>query len=248
MQTWIASSNYWNPKIKKQLFCLGWVARKFPHIIKKIDSLGYEVATHSDKHQLAHEQSREEFKNDLSLSIKSLEDLLGKKITTYRAPGFSVKSENKWVFEELVNHGIEIDCSIFPSMHSHGGFASFGYTQPAWVEMNGIRIKEFPMSVCKIAGYGLVFSGGGYFRLLPYWMIVQMMKNSDYTMTYFHPRDFDAGQPIIGELSAFRRFKSYYGLGSAFGKLEKLISDFELIDLCTAVDRIDWEKAKIIEI
>lgn len=229
---------------KATFFCLGWVAREFPHILKKIDEMGFEIATHSDTHQLAYEQSKDEFKTDLESSIKSIEDTIGKKVSIYRAPGFSIKEENKWVFEELAKHGIEIDCSIFPAARSHGGFASFGHAEPSIIEIGDISLKEFPINLFKFGNKNLIFSGGGYFRLLPYWMIKHMMKRSDYVMTYFHPRDFDADQPMIEELSAVRKFKSYYGLGSAFGKLEKLISDFEFIDLNEAASRVEWDKTK----
>lgn len=233
---------------KATFFCLGWIAREYPHIIRRIHEEGYEIATHSDTHQLAYEQSRREFAEDLRRSIGSIEQITGVKVKAYRAPGFSLKEENKWVFEELAANGIEMDCSIFPAARSHGGFASFGHAQPAIVEMNGIKLKEFPINLYEIAGRNLIFSGGGYFRLLPYWMIAYMMKYSDYVMTYFHPRDFDPAQPMIEDLGAMRKFKSYYGLGSAFGKLERVINDFEFIDLHTAAGKVDWEKTRIIQI
>ena len=96
-------------------FCLGWVAKKFPHIIKKINSMGYEIGTHSNMHQLAYKQSKDEFATDLKKSIDLLENIIGKKIKIYRAPGFSIKKQNLWVFNELIKNGIEIDCSIFPA-------------------------------------------------------------------------------------------------------------------------------------
>ena len=233
---------------KATFFCLGWVAREFPHILKKIDNMGFEIATHSDKHQLVYEQSKDEFRQDLELSIKSIEDSIGKKVTSYRAPGFSVMEENKWVFEELVNQGIEIDCSVFPSKRSHGGFESYGHAKPSLIDVDGFKLKEFPINLFEFAGKNLIFSGGGYFRLLPYWMIKQMMKKSDYVMTYFHPRDFDPNQPMIDELSAFRKFKSYYGLSSSFDKLEKLITDFDFIDLKEANENISWDNMKSIKL
>ncbi len=231
---------------KATFFCLGWVAREFPHILKKIDAMGFEIATHSDRHQLAYEQSKEEFKNDLENSIKSIEDVTGKKVTIYRAPGFSLKEENKWVFEELVRHGIEIDCSVFPAKRAHGGFESYGHAQPTIVKLGANTIKEFPINLFRVGSKSLIFSGGGYFRIFPYWMIKVMMKRSNYVMTYFHPRDFDPNQPIIEGLSTMKKFKSYVGLDSAFGKLEKLITDFEFVDIEQANKSIDWEKQKTV--
>lgn len=231
---------------KATFFCLGWVAREFPHILRKIDDMGFEIATHSDKHQLAYEQNKDEFKKDLECSIKSIEELIGKKVSIYRAPGFSIKEENKWVFEELVKQGIEIDCSVFPAKRTHGGFESYGYAQPSILQVGNVSLKEFPINLFNVAGKNLVFSGGGYFRIFPYWMIRGMMKRSDYVMTYFHPRDFDPDQPIIQDLSIGRRFKSYVGLASSFEKLERLITDFEFVDVSQADKSIDWKKQKII--
>ena len=229
---------------KATFFCMGWVAREFPHIIKKIDSLGYEIATHSDLHQLAYDQNEAQFKEDLKRSIHSIESLISKKVISYRAPGFSIKHENRWVFESLVEEGIEIDCSIFPAKRSHGGFEEFGYAEPAWININGNRLKEFPINLYPLFGKNLIFSGGGYFRLIPYPLLKSFMKNSDYVMTYLHPRDFDAGQPMIENLSLARKFKSYYGLSGALPKLEKLITDFDFIDLSEANERIDWKNTK----
>lgn len=229
-------------------FCLGWVARKHPDIIRAIANRGYEIATHSDLHQLAYEQSRSEFKNDLETSIKALEDITGKKIRAYRAPGFSIKQENKWVFEVLIENGIEVDCSIFPAKRSHGGFQQFGVAEPCWIDIDGHRLKEFPINTVNSFGKSLIFSGGGYFRLIPYPILQQLTKRSNYVMTYFHPRDFDNNQPMIEELSRLRKFKSYYGLSGCLDKLKELMTDFPFIDLATAEQLINWDKAKIVKI
>jgi len=233
---------------KATFFCLGWVARKFPHIIKKIDALGYEIATHSDLHQLVYEQSRVEFKEDLKKSIQSIESVTGKKVITYRAPGFSIKEENKWAFESLIEEGIEVDCSIFPAKRAHGGFEEFGYAEPAYININGQKLKEFPINLFSLFGKNLIFSGGGYFRLVPYPMLKYFMNNSNYVMTYLHPRDFDAKQPVIENLSLLRKFKSYYGLAGALPKLEKLITDFDFVDIAEANLKIDWSQTKEISL
>lgn len=233
---------------KATFFCLGWVAREFPHLIKKIDSLGFEIATHSDRHQLAYKQNRAEFSNDLENSIKSIEDVIGKKIITYRAPGFSIKENNKWVFEELVKNGIEIDCSVFPAKRSHGGFESYGHAQPTKIIIDGFEIKEFPINIYRVGTFKIIFSGGGYFRLIPYPLIRRMMNRSPYVMTYFHPRDFDPNQPVIQELTFFRKFKSYVGLSTAFEKLELLISEYKFIDLATADSQMDWGLVKKVKL
>jgi hypothetical protein len=137
---------------------------------------------------------------------------------------------------------------VFPAKRSHGGFARYGYSEPSVINIEGATIKEMPINLFNFLGKEVIFSGGGYFRLLPYPLIKQMMNKSDYVMTYFHPRDFDKDQPMIDDLSLVRRFKSYYGLDSAFSKLERLIDDFEFIDIDEAHKRIDWDLAKNVEL
>ena len=232
---------------KATFFCIGWVARKYPDIIKKIDSLGYEIASHSDMHQLAYEFNREEFKQDLKLSVNSIEDITGKKVRAYRAPGFSVMYKNRWVFEELLNNGIEIDSSVFPAKRAHGGFEEFGYAEPAYIEVDGCRIKEFPINLYNLFGKDIIFSGGGYFRLIPYPMMKYFMNKSDYVMSYLHPRDFDAEQPMLEGLSKIRQFKSYVGLKNSLSKLDRLIQDFNFVDLKEADKNIDWKAVKVVQ-
>lgn len=233
---------------KATFFCLGWIAQKYPDILKRIDALGYEIASHSAMHQLVYEQGPVAFKQDVEASIKSIEDVIGKKVTTYRAPGFSIKESNKWALEILIEQGITTDCSIFPAKRGHGGFESFGQASPCFIEVNGTKLKEFPINLFEVFPARFIFSGGGYFRLIPYWLIKRMMQRSDYVMTYFHPRDFDPTQPKIQELSLLRKFKSYYGLGTALNKLEKLLSDFSFIDLKTADKQVDWNTVKTVSV
>lgn len=223
-------------------FCLGWVADKHPDVIRRIDAAGYEIATHSYAHQLAFEQTPAEFQSDLERSIKHLQDLTGKKVRSYRAPGFSIKEYNRWVFPILIEQGIEMDCSVFSARRAHGGDASLGMFEPGYLNVGGTLLKEFPINTTAILGQDLIFSGGGYFRLLPYPAIRGLMRRSDYVMTYFHPRDFDAGQPMIPGLSRARQFKSYYGLKNCLPKLKQLLTEFPFVDLAEADRQVDWAK------
>lgn len=219
-------------------FCLGWVAERHPYLINEISNRGHELGSHSYFHQLAYKQSRKDFQEDLLRSISILEDISGKKITAYRAPGFSVTRENPWVFDVLIEAGITHDCSIFPAQRAHGGFQGVPAT-PFILERDGGEVNAFPMNTFRMAGRDIVFSGGGYFRLLNYQIIRQMMLRSDYVMTYFHPRDFDAEQPMIPGLGITRRIKSYIGLKGAMSKLERLLAEFEFQDLASANGKID---------
>ncbi|GAB3701027.1 DUF3473 domain-containing protein [Spirosoma flavus] len=222
-------------------FCLGWVADKHPDVIRRIDAAGYEIATHSYAHQLAYEQTPAEFQADLERSIKHLQDLTGKKIRAYRAPGFSIKEYNRWVFPILIENGIEIDCSVFSARRAHGGDASLGMFEPGYLDVNGTLLKEFPINTAAVFGQDLIFSGGGYFRLFPYQLIKRLTNRSKYVMTYFHPRDFDADQPMIPGLSRVRQFKSYYGLRGCWPKLKQLLQEFPFTDLAEADRQVDWK-------
>jgi len=229
-------------------FCLGWVARKYPEIIKEIHSLGHEIGSHSNQHQLIYRHDRNFFKKDLELSINTLQNITGSKIRSYRAPGFSLIKDTLWVFEELALQGIEYDCSIFLGNHSHGGrIKEFG-TKPAVVKFGDFEIKEFPVNSFKFFNKEVAFSGGGYFRFLPYSLIRLLMNRNKYIMTYFHPRDFDFQQPMISDLNYIRKFKSYYGLKDSFKKAKKFVRDYDFVTLEHANKLIDWKKAPTYQI
>jgi hypothetical protein len=181
-------------------------------------------------------------------SGQALEDISGQKVRCFRAPGFSVREDNRWVCDILVSQGIEIDCSIFPATRAHGGFPSYKAISPTIIQYDGVKLKEFPISYTTVFSKPFIYSGGGYFRLLPYPLIRHWAKQSSYMMTYFHPRDFDAKQPMITGLSFTRKFKSYVGLSGAYHKLQKLLSDFEFVDIATADTLIDWDNARTITI
>ena len=233
---------------KATFFCLGWIAKKYPEVIKKIDSLGYEIGSHSDMHQLAYEMTKAEYEEDLKRSISEIEGVTGKKVEYYRAPGFSIKENNLWALESLGKFGIRVDSSIFPANRAHGGIADFSETMPCLISYKGAEIKEFPINTMNFFGKRMIFSGGGYFRLLPYSLIHHESKKAPYVMTYFHPRDFDHGQPVLRGLSRFRKFKSYYGLSKCEPKLRKWLTNFEFIDLSTAIKKVDWQSVKKIEL
>jgi polysaccharide deacetylase family protein (PEP-CTERM system associated) len=222
---------------KATFFCLGWIAERHPDLIRDILNRGHELGSHSYHHQLAYKQSRKDFTEDLLRSISILEDISGKKITSYRAPGFSITQENPWVFDILIEAGITHDCSIFPTRRAHGGFQGVP-ARPFILERDGGDIKAFPINTFRFAGQDVVFSGGGYFRLLNYHIIRQMMLRSDYVMTYFHPRDFDVEQPMIPGLGVMRSVKSYIGLNGAMSKLERIIDEFNFQSLLSADIRL----------
>jgi polysaccharide deacetylase family protein (PEP-CTERM system associated) len=230
---------------KGTFFCLGWIAAKYPEIIKLIHQCGHEIGSHSHLHQLVYEQKPKVFKEDLLRSIDSLQSITGSKVSLYRSPGFSITKECSWAFEILIDSGIECDSSIFPARRNHGGIPGFPYAEPFKIEINGYQLKELPMNIYKLGHLKIPFSGGGYFRLFPYSVIKHMSNQSQYLMTYFHPRDFDIHQPVIQDLSIVRKFKSYYGLAGAYKKLDRFLHDNEFIPVNEAIMAINWSNVPV---
>lgn len=228
-------------------FVIGWIARKYPDLVRRIADK-YQIGSHTMNHQLVWQQSREEFREDVSSSIHLLEDITGKKVECFRAPGFSIRETEAWAFETLAELGIRCDCSVFPARHAHGGMASYSCTVPGIIRYGDVEIKEFPVSFKRICGQHIIFQGGGYFRLFPYWIIRKWAKESEnYLLSYIHPRDLDAKQPVISELPRLRKFKSYVGLKGAETKLHRFLTDFRFTDIVAANAAIDWNSAPVIE-
>ena len=237
-----------NSNCSATFFVVGWMAEKYPEIIREISDRGYEVASHTHLHQLAYTQDKKTFFYDVEKSIKTLEDCIGKKVTSFRAPGFSITENNKWAFQVLHELGITKDSSVFPAGRAHGGLPSYGTAIPSIIEYNGLNLKEFPINTHTILDKPFIFSGGGYFRLLPYEIIKKFTLQSTYVMTYFHPRDFDIEQPIVPGLSLPRRFKSYVGIKNCKPKLERWINDFDFIDLNQADQLINWNQVPVVKL
>jgi polysaccharide deacetylase family protein (PEP-CTERM system associated) len=234
--------------IKATFFCLGWLAEKHPDVIRRINYMGHHIGCHSYQHQLAFRFTQEEFKMDTEKAKKRIEDVIGKEINAFRAPGFSITKNNLWALDILVELGFKYDCSIFPANHDYGGYPDYGDTGPTIIKTQNGEIKEFPINFHKLSGKNIVFSGGGFFRLFPYWLIKKWSKKSSYLMTYFHPRDFDANQPIFESQKGIRRFKSYVGLKNSFSKFDKYLTDFDFVNIEMADTKVDWKSVRIIEI
>jgi polysaccharide deacetylase family protein (PEP-CTERM system associated) len=236
-------------KLKATFFCLGWIAEKHPDVIRAIHSYGHHIGCHSYQHELSFRFDRESFKEDTQKSKKLIEDIIGESINAFRAPGFSISEKNIWALEVLTELGFEYDCSLFPAAHDYGGFASYGKAEPAILHLpNGKQLKEFPINIQRVLGKGIVFSGGGFFRLFPYSLIRFWASKSDYFMTYFHTRDFDPGQPMIESLPIMRKFKSYVGLKTSFTKFKKLLNDFEFVNVEDAGKHYEWGKVRVIDL
>jgi len=228
---------------KATFFILGWVADKYPEIIKKIHNQGHEIGCHSMQHELVHRLTPNEFRKDTRIALDTIENIIGEKVVMYRAPAFSITKDTPWAFEILNELGITHDSSVFPAKHDYGGFPNFRNLEPSLIETNSILIKEFPINTLKIFNQSIVFSGGGFFRLFPYYLIKKWATDSNYVMSYFHPRDFDKDQPVLQHLPPMRKFKSYYGLKGSGAKFDRYISDFKTSSMLDASKKCDWTKA-----
>lgn len=233
---------------KASFFVLGWIAEKYPEVVRAISERGYKIGSHTTMHQLVYQQDKNQFQSDVERSIKSLEDISGEKVNMFRAPGFSITEKNKWAFEVLYELGIEIDSSVFPAKRAHGGLPNYGSAKPSILQYNGVQLKEFPINTQTILEKTIIYSGGGYFRVIPYFLLKKWTIEDDYIMSYFHPRDFDPSQPMIQSLSLLRKFKSYTGLKNSESKLKKWLTDFDFFDIKSADEKISWDKAMIVNL
>jgi polysaccharide deacetylase family protein (PEP-CTERM system associated) len=215
---------------KATFFTLGWIAERYPQVVRRIVDAGHELASHGYGHQRASDLTPEQFRDDISRAKKILEDLGGVAIRGYRAPSFSINHENWWAVEELGNAGYEYSSSIYPVRHDHYGMPD----APRFAHRpNGeTGILELPPTTVPLFGRNLPAAGGGWFRLLPYevsrWMLnrVNAQDNAP-CMFYFHPWEVDHEQPRLQGLSAKTRFRHYVNLKHMQGRLRRLLKDFE---------------------
>ncbi|MDO9512977.1 MAG: polysaccharide deacetylase family protein [Bacteroidales bacterium] len=226
-------------------FIVGWMAEKHPDIVKKIVSLGYEIACQGHHHRLVYTMTPEEFSQDTRQAIQVLEHIGGQKITAYRAPGFSITHQTPWAFDILAENGITRDSSLFPGHRAHGGYHGLQTHSPFIIQTSHHSIREFPISTVNFLGIPLAFGGGGYFRLLPYPIIRHLSKRKPYIMSYFHPRDVDTQQGVLPGLSLSRRFRAYYGINNCGNKMERWLSDFHFTDLRTFESQVNWSEVEI---
>lgn len=234
--------------LKGTFFIVGWLAENHPTVIQKIANAGHQIGCHTYQHDLLTTFDKKTLFEDTKKAKSLIEDAIGKEINAFRAPAFSITKDNLFAFDVLGELGFTIDCSIFPTKRDYGGMPDYGASEPRIIEHNGYQFKEFPINPATVFGKEIVFSGGGYFRLFPFWIIKKLTQKQDYTMTYFHPSDFDPNQPDMPHLSTRQRIKNKIGLKSAYGKYLKYLDDFEFINLETADKLIDWRKTDVIKL
>lgn len=211
-------------------FFLGWIGKRFPHLVKEAVKRGHEIASHGYAHQLVYQMTPETFYQDAMQSRKILEDISGRPLWGYRAAGFSVTRDTEWFFDKLIEAGYVYDSSVFPAPRGHGGIKG-ALLGPYCVQRLSGRIVEFPVSVIDVLGTPMCFFGGGYLRLFPYPIIRRMAKkvlgDSRPVIFYVHPREIDPDHRRL-PMNWKRRFKSYVNLKSTLPKIRRLLDEFPL--------------------
>lgn len=249
--------------LKATFFCVGKLAEDFPEVIRSIASRGHEVGCHSNEHTWLTAMDEKVLRDDTLNALKALEDVSGQRVISYRAPAFSITESNPWAIAVLTECGIENDASIFPAKRDHGGYASFPQDKPCIIGYQGATLKEFPICLTSVSGKTIAYSGGGYFRLFPYWLIDRTMKKRDYNICYFHLSDLIHEEVKLMTKKAYEEYfkepgtlknrfmrylKSNIGTGDAYGKMTKLLSTHSFVNIQEADALIDWNKTAVISL
>ena len=220
---------------KVTCFFLGWVAQRFPHLVKEAAKRGHEVASHGYAHTLTSHMTPDGFFRDAKKSKGILEDVAGQQVYGYRAAGFSVTESTHWFFDKLIEAGYLYDSSVFPARRGHGGLRN-GHRGPHMIVGPCGEIIEFPMTVEPVFGAPMCFFGGGYLRFFPYAMMKHMAKrvlaNGLPVIFYVHPREIDPEHPRL-PMNLKRRFKSYVNLRATERKIRRILTDFEITSFRT---------------
>ncbi len=212
---------------KATFFTLGWIAERYPEIVRRIVAEGHELASHGYGHERASEQTESAFFSDINLAKLILEDLVGTEVKGYRAPSFSIGQNNLWAFECLERAGYRYSSSIYPIQHDHYGMPD----APRHAHSVG-GLLEIPATTLRFLNRNWPASGGGYFRLMPYglsrWMLHRINRTDQLPVVfYFHPWEIDQEQPRIPGISRKTRFRHYVNIGRMESRLQRLLGDFQ---------------------
>ena len=208
-------------------FTLGWIAERYPALVRRIGASGHEVASHGFSHFRSSDQTAEAFSTDIRKAKVLLEDLCGTEVLGYRAPSFSVGPRNPWAFECIANAGYRYSSSVYPIRHDHYGAPS----SPRFAHEVVPGLLELPVATVRVLNMNMPAGGGGYFRLLPYavsrWSLQRIHRvDAKPAMFYFHPWEIDPAQPRVDGVSARTRFRHYLNLNRTEARLARLLRDF----------------------
>jgi polysaccharide deacetylase family protein (PEP-CTERM system associated) len=221
--------------VRATFFTLGWIAERYPNVVKRIVAGGHELASHGYGHLRASDQTRAEFDNDIRSAKALLEDIGGQAVLGYRAPSFSIGRDNLWALDALLEAGYRYSSSIYPVQHDHYGMPEA--PRFAFYPNGTDGLLEVPITTVQMMGRNLPAGGGGYFRLLPYalsrWMMAKVNQDDRQpALFYFHPWEIDTEQPRPEGVGAKSRFRHYVNIERMESRIEALARDF-------AWDRMD---------
>jgi polysaccharide deacetylase family protein (PEP-CTERM system associated) len=227
-------------QVKATFFTLGWIAERYPQVVKDIVKGGHELASHGYGHERASDLSREAFMQDVTRAKHLLEDLGGQAVQGYRAPSFSIGVGNLWAFDVLAHAGYRYSSSVYPIKHDHYGMPDsprFAYRTGGGAATNGgngasAGLLEIPVTTVRVMNRNLPSSGGGYFRLLPYpvsrWLLQRVNREErESAIFYFHPWEIDVAQPRVPGIDAKTRFRHYVNIARMETRLQALLADFQ---------------------
>ncbi|MBK7814115.1 MAG: DUF3473 domain-containing protein [Rhodocyclaceae bacterium] len=211
---------------KATFFTLGWIAERYPQLVREIVANGHELASHGHAHLRASEQTEAGFYADIQLAKIVLEDVAGHEVKGYRAPSFSIGRDNLWAFDCLERAGYRYSSSIYPIRHDHYGMPD----APRFAHAVG-GLLEIPVTTVRSLRRNWPASGGGYFRLLPYgvsrWLLKRVNEvDRQAAVFYFHPWEIDPEQPRVAGIDARTRFRHYLNLHRMEARLRRLVRDF----------------------
>ncbi len=230
--------------VKATFFVLGWVAQRFPQLIKKIDAGGHEVACHGLTHQLIYSQRPELFKSETLEAKHILEDILQKPVIGYRAASYSITARSIWALDILAEAGFLYDSSIFPIKRNFYGIPASPRSPHEIVTARDTRLVEFPLSTVEFFGRRLPVAGGGYFRLLPYGVTRAAFRRINRSegrpfIFYLHPWEIDEAQPRINS-RWFSRFRHYNNIEKCESRLRMLLKDFKFTSARDVLEDLGW--------
>ena len=216
--------------VRGTFFVLGWVAERHPQLVRDIAARGHEIACHGYSHRLVYEQSPEEFYTETLRAKNLLEEITGSAVVGYRAASYSIVRESLWALDILVELGFAYDSSIFPVRHDRYGIPNAERVPHRLATLKGKTIVEWPLATARILGCRLPVAGGGYFRLLPYWLSRWGLASINRRelqpfIFYLHPWEIDPEQPRVST-SWLSRFRHYTNLGKCEERLRRLLGEF----------------------
>ncbi|MCD6288602.1 MAG: DUF3473 domain-containing protein [Candidatus Hydrogenedentes bacterium] len=215
--------------VKATFFVLGWVAERYPKLVRRIHEAGHEIASHGFAHRMITGSEHDTFREDVRRAKSVIEDITGSVVIGYRAPTFSVVSETMWALDILADEGYLYDSSIFPIHHDRYGIPDAERFPHTLRTESGLSITEFPLSTARLFGQNMPIAGGGYLRLFPLALVLygirQINRTGHPAIVYLHPWEIDAQQPRLG-LKGVSKFRHYVNLGRMADKLSRLINTF----------------------